>query len=71
MKERGIENPYFRVHEDANAEGRELINFSKYNYLGMSGDPVVSQAAKDAIDRYGTLFRRAVWLQAKDPCIVD
>jgi 8-amino-7-oxononanoate synthase len=54
MKERGIDNPYFRVHEDAKAESRELINFSKYNYLGMSGDPVVSKAAKDAIDRYGT-----------------
>ncbi len=54
MKALGIDNPYFRVHEDAKAESRELINFSKYNYLGMSGDPVVSQAAKDAIDRYGT-----------------
>ncbi|OGQ97791.1 MAG: hypothetical protein A2521_02155 [Deltaproteobacteria bacterium RIFOXYD12_FULL_57_12] len=54
MKAHGINNPYFRVHEEAKAESRELINFSKYNYLGMSGDPVVSQAAKDAIDRYGT-----------------
>jgi 8-amino-7-oxononanoate synthase len=31
-----------------------LINYSSYNYLGMSGDPVVSEAAKAAIDRYGT-----------------
>ncbi|HVW35674.1 MAG TPA: aminotransferase class I/II-fold pyridoxal phosphate-dependent enzyme, partial [Pirellulales bacterium] len=31
-----------------------LINFSSYNYIGMSGEPFVSQAAKDAIDRYGT-----------------
>jgi 8-amino-7-oxononanoate synthase len=54
IKAHNIDNPYFRVHEDAKAESRELINFSKYNYLGMSGDPVVSQAAKDAIDRYGT-----------------
>ena len=59
MKARGIDNPYFRVHEAANvhdviAEGRNLITFSRYNYLGMSGDPVVSQAAKDAIDHYGT-----------------
>jgi len=35
-------------------DGRQLINFSGYNYLGMSGDPVVSQAAREAIDRYGT-----------------
>ena len=54
MKAHGIDNPYFRVHEGTNAAGRELITFSKYNYLGMSGDPAVSQAAKDAIDRYGT-----------------
>ena len=59
MKARDIDNPYFRVHEEAESKGgsakdRELITFSRYNYLGMSGDPVVSQAAKDAIDRYGT-----------------
>jgi acyl carrier protein len=59
MKARGIDNPYFRMHEGAAAdaaisEGREVITFSRYNYLGMSGDPFVSQAAKDAIDRYGT-----------------
>jgi 8-amino-7-oxononanoate synthase len=34
--------------------GRELISFASYNYLGMSGDPAVSRAAKQAIDRYGT-----------------
>ncbi|MHC1730163.1 MAG: aminotransferase class I/II-fold pyridoxal phosphate-dependent enzyme [Syntrophobacteraceae bacterium] len=59
MKARGIDNPYFRVHKGANsnggaAEGREFITFSRYNYLGMSGDSVVSQAAKEAIDLYGT-----------------
>ena len=59
MKTRGIDNPYFRMPDGTDAdgviaEGRELIIFSSYNYLGMSGDPVVSQAAKDAIDRYGT-----------------
>lgn len=59
MKARGIDNPYFREHRGVNssgaiAEGREHITFSRYNYLGMSGDPVVSQAAKEAIDRYGT-----------------
>ncbi|WP_416676132.1 aminotransferase class I/II-fold pyridoxal phosphate-dependent enzyme [Egbenema bharatensis] len=55
----GIRNPYFMVHEGiakdiTQVDGRELINFSTYNYLGMSGDPIVSAAAKDAIDRYGT-----------------
>jgi 8-amino-7-oxononanoate synthase len=52
-------NPFFKVHERVSNEttvigGREMINFSSYNYVGMSGDPLVTAAAKAAIDRYGT-----------------
>ncbi len=55
----GLVNPYFRAHERVTTDttriaGRELVNFSSYNYLGMSGDPIVARAAKEAIDRYGT-----------------
>src|SRR5205823_6517015 len=55
----GVPNPFFRPHEGitrdtAQIEGRELISFSTYNYLGMSGDPAVAAAAKEAIDRFGT-----------------
>jgi 8-amino-7-oxononanoate synthase len=55
----GLQNPYFSVHEAICGDttvvnGREMINFSSYNYVGNSGDPVVSQAAKDAIEKYGT-----------------
>src|SRR5262245_66473729 len=55
----GVPNPYFRPHEGvtrdtAHIDGRELISFSTYNYLGMSGDPEIAQAAKEAIDRFGT-----------------
>ncbi len=55
----GVPNPFFRVHDGIAANvtsigGREYINYSSYNYLGMSGDPEVSAAAKAAIDRYGT-----------------
>lgn len=54
-----IKNPYFRVNETitnnkTRIEGRELISYSSYNYLGYSGDPKVSKSAKDAIDLYGT-----------------
>ena len=55
----GVRNPFFSVHDGlindvTTIDGRELISFASYNYLGLSGDPRVSQGAKDAIDRYGT-----------------
>ncbi len=55
----GLVNPFFRVHDGVagattRVGGREYINFSNYNYLGLVGHPAVSRAAKDAIDRYGT-----------------
>ena len=55
----GVRNPYFKIHDGiagvtTRIEGREYVNFASYNYLGLSGDPRVSQAAKDAIDTYGT-----------------
>jgi 8-amino-7-oxononanoate synthase/acyl carrier protein len=55
----GVPNPYFSVHERVTNDttmigGRELVSFSSYNYLGMSGDAEVAKAAKDAIDQFGT-----------------
>ncbi|MCD0501717.1 aminotransferase class I/II-fold pyridoxal phosphate-dependent enzyme [Bordetella petrii] len=55
----GVHSPFFKLHEGtAGATSRigakPYVNYASYNYLGMSGDPVVVQAAKAAIDRYGT-----------------
>lgn len=55
----GLSNPYFITHDGVagavtHINGREFINFSSYNYLGLAGHPAVNKAAKDAIDRYGT-----------------
>ncbi len=55
----GVPNPYFTVHESIVRDttvvnGQELISFASYNYLGMSGEPRVSQAAIEAIEKYGT-----------------
>jgi 8-amino-7-oxononanoate synthase len=35
-------------------DGREMINFSSYNYLGLAADSRVREAAKKAIDDFGT-----------------
>ena len=55
----GIRNPYFWPHDGparntAIVDGREMINYSSYNYCGFSGHPDVSKAAQDAVARYGT-----------------
>jgi 8-amino-7-oxononanoate synthase len=55
----GISDPFFRVHEGiAGAEtvigNRTYTNFASYNYIGLNGHPDIAQAAKAAIDRYGT-----------------
>jgi 8-amino-7-oxononanoate synthase len=54
-----IADPFFRVHDGiAGAQtligNQTYINFASYNYLGLNGHPRISEAAKAAIDRYGT-----------------
>lgn len=54
----GIGNPFFRSHAGAagattEVNGRKLINFASYDYLGMNRHPQVHAASKQAIDRYG------------------
>ena len=51
--------PYFRALSDtegaiAHFEGKEVVMCGSNNYLGLTTDPRVRQAAKEAIDRYGT-----------------
>ena len=55
----GVPNPFFKVHEGITndrtvIEGTEYINFCSYNYLGMSGDPVVIEATQKAVSKFGT-----------------
>lgn len=55
----GVKDPFFRVHEGipcatTRIGGKEYLNFSNYNYLGLNGHPEVQAAACEAIARYGT-----------------
>ncbi len=55
----GIRNPFFSVHEGrisdtTQIEGKQLISYASYNYLGLSGHPDVNASAKQAIDDFGT-----------------
>jgi 8-amino-7-oxononanoate synthase len=59
MEDAGFENPFFRVNQKvenavATIDGRQVVSYASFDYLGMASDPRVVQAAKDAIDQFGT-----------------
>ena len=52
-------NPYYIPHDSilrdtSFVNGKEVLNFGSYNYLGLSGHPQVSRAAIEAIQKLGT-----------------
>lgn len=54
----GLKNPYFTQHEGVTSDtatigGRKYVNFSSYNYLGMSAEPAVIDAAQQALEQFG------------------
>lgn len=55
----GIDNPFFRVQEARDGvttlvEGKQVLNFAWCDYLGLSKHPALLEAAKSAIDEFGT-----------------
>lgn len=55
----GADFPYFRVHQGTIRDttvigGRPYLSFGSYNYLGLSGHPVVNEAVHQAVERYGS-----------------
>jgi 8-amino-7-oxononanoate synthase len=55
----GLTNPYFDLHEGTARDtsrmgGRDVMNFSSYNYLGLSGDERIIEDVYQAMKTYGT-----------------
>ena len=55
----GLADPFFKEHEarlgaTTLMNGKQLINFGSYDYLGLNQTSAVGEAAKAAIDLYGT-----------------
>ncbi|MDL2280173.1 aminotransferase class I/II-fold pyridoxal phosphate-dependent enzyme [Desulfovibrio sp. OttesenSCG-928-G11] len=55
----GIFNPYHTCHQSIARQrtiidGQEFLNYSTYDYLGLNGHPKVKEAAKAAMDAFGT-----------------
>ncbi|WP_433202830.1 type I polyketide synthase [Nocardia sp. CA-107356] len=68
----GLSNPYFLINDGVTRDtsvigGTEVLNFSSYNYLGMSGHPAVVAAVQDAVARYGSSCSASRVLSGEKP----
>ncbi|MEU1203862.1 aminotransferase class I/II-fold pyridoxal phosphate-dependent enzyme [Nocardia sp. NPDC005825] len=68
----GVSNPYFLINDGVTRdtsiiEGEPVLNFSSYNYLGMSGHPAVVAAVQDAVARYGSSVSASRVLSGEKP----
>src|SRR5215216_5034032 len=68
--------PYFRTLEGpagpvVEMEGRERIMLGSNNYLGLTGDERVKQAAREALERYGTGLTGSRFLNGTTPVHVE
>ena len=57
--EAGLVNPFFRCNEAvcrplARIDGREVVNYTSFDYLGLASHTAVIAAAKEALDQFGT-----------------
>jgi 8-amino-7-oxononanoate synthase len=76
MAKRGDLLPYFRVMASeagpvVEMEGRQTIMLGSNNYLGLTGDPRVKEAARDALERYGTGLTGSRLLNGTTPLHVE
>mgnify|MGYP006283650007 CR=1 FL=1 len=72
FEQQNLQDPFFKVNETitrdvTTVEGRELVSYASYNYLGYSGDSRVSDAAAEAIRRYGTSVSASRMVSGEKP----
>ena len=72
IQQLGLRNPYFNVQEGVCNDtttigGRELINYSTYNYVGMSGIRRFPKRPKRRSNAMAPRFLPAVLLREKNP----
>lgn len=68
--------PYFRLIEseagpEMEIEGSQKLMLGSNNYLGLTGDPRVKAAARDALERYGTGLTGSRFLNGTTPLHVE
>jgi 8-amino-7-oxononanoate synthase len=68
--------PYFRLIESeagpvVEMEGHEKIMLGSNNYLGLTGDPRVKAAARDALEHYGTALTGSRFMNGTIPLHVE
>ena len=68
--------PYFRLLEGhagpvVTMEGKERIQLGSNNYLGLTGDERVKQAARDALEEYGTALTGSRFLNGTIPLHIE
>jgi 8-amino-7-oxononanoate synthase len=68
--------PYFRLIESqagpvVEMEGRQTIMLGSNNYLGLTGDPRVKAASRDALEHYGTALTGSRFMNGTIPLHVD
>src|SRR5687768_6723354 len=68
--------PYFRQVESeagpvVRMEGEQRLMLGSNNYLGLTGDPRVKAAARDALERYGTALTGSRLLNGTIPLHIE
>ncbi len=75
-QESGLPLPFFNVHQGITNDrtiigGEEYVNFCSYNYLGMSGDPTVVEAAREAVAKFGTSVSASRLVSGQKPIHIE